>query len=601
MKKPVSEKALLCEFAWEVCNKIGGIYTVVRSKVPRMSERWGTRYCLLGPYKPSNADVEFDPQPIESRFEDAAQAMREQGLLVHTGRWLVSGHPQTILLDIESARNKCNDVKHRIWKELGIDMRDGDPLVDEVILFGYLANAFLQAMTKTNTATPVIAHFHEWMAATAISFVRNEQLPVRTVFTTHATQLGRFLAMDDPHYLENLPQCDWQSAAQRYNMEIKARLERAAAKDCDVLTTVSEITAHECTHLFNRTPDVITPNGLNISRFTATHEFQNLHRNYKEKIHNFVRGHFFPSYNFNLSQTVYLVTSGRYEYTNKGFDLTLEAAAQLNRTMRREKMPQRVVLFLITQAAYRSMSAGVLHRRGIMEEIRKTCESIRDQVGDKLFDTVAGGQTPDLNKLVDEYWWLRLRRGIHAWQSSHNPPVVTHDLSFPDHDAVLNKIKALELNNCAEDPVKIVYHPDFVTSTSPLIGMDYEQFVRGCHLGVFPCMYEPWGYAPMECVALGIPAVTSDMAGFGTYVQHHIPEHEANGIHVLPRRRVSHEQAAAQLTKKMLEFVQLDSRKRIALRNRVENLSDHFAWKTLINYYMSAYEKALTTTTATGR
>ena len=581
--------ALLCEFAWEVCNKIGGIYTVVRSKVPRMVEHWGNRYCLLGPYKPETADVEFDPQPIDGPFGEAARALQEDGIRVYTGRWLVSGHPQVILLDIESVRAKCDEIKHHTWRQQGIDMRGDDPLVDEVILFGYMAASLLRTLAAVKNAGPLIAHFHEWMAATAISSLRHAKTPVKTVFTTHATQTGRFLAMDDPHYLDNLPQCDWQTAAARYNMNVKARLERAAANECDVLTTVSEITAAECTHLFGRTPDVITPNGLNISRFTVLHEFQNLHRNYKENIHTFVRGHFFPSYSFDLNQTIYLVTSGRYEYTNKGFDLTIEAAARLNRMMQQAGIPQRVVLFVITQAACKSMNAGVLHRRGIMEEIRKTCESIRDQVGNRLFDTVAGGNTPDLNKLVDEYWWLRLRRGLHAWHTKKNPPVVTHDLAFPDDDAILNKIRSLGMDNSAGDPVKIIYHPDFVTSTSPLLGMDYEQFVRGCHLGVFPCLYEPWGYAPMECVALGIPAITSDMAGFGTYVQHNITEHEANGIHVLPRRRVSYDDAAEQLARKLFDFVSLGSRERIALRNRVENLSDHFAWKTLLKHYMAAY------------
>jgi glycogen(starch) synthase len=141
--------------------------------------------------------------------------------------------------------------------------------------------------------------------------------------------------------------------------------------------------------------------------------------------------------------------------------------------------------------------------------------------------------------------------------------------------------------------VKVVFHPEFVTATSPLISLDYEQFVRGCHMGIFPSYYEPWGYTPMESIALGVPAVTTDLSGFGAYVRRYVPEDQSTGVHVITRRNGNFDQATEDLVNYMFDFVKLNRRQRIELRNKVERTSELFDWSHLVRHYDEAHELAL--------
>ena len=229
----------------------------------------------------------------------------------------------------------------------------------------------------------------------------------------------------------------------------------------------------------------------------------------------------------------------------------------------------------------------------MLNEFRMASDAIKDQIGDRLFHAAAAGQVPDLNALVDDYWRLRLRRSIHAWKRQSLPGVVTHDLNDDANDSVLNQLRACQLFNHHHDPVKFVYHPDFIAATNPLFGMEYDQFVRGCHLGVFPSYYEPWGYTPLESIALGVPAITSDLSGFGSYLLQLMPEHEEQGIGVLHRRHEDFDRAANELADRMFRFCQLSRRERIALRNRVESFSEHFDWHNLGRRYHEAHQLAL--------
>jgi glycogen(starch) synthase len=195
--------------------------------------------------------------------------------------------------------------------------------------------------------------------------------------------------------------------------------------------------------------------------------------------------------------------------------------------------------------------------------------------------------------LLDEDDRVRLKQTIHAWRTGRQPPIVTHDLVDDANDAILQHLRHRGLFNAPDDAVKVVFHPQFVTATGPLISLDYDQFVRGCHLGVFPSYYEPWGYTPMECAALGLPAVTTDLSGFGAYVQHHIPEERDKGIYVLNRRTQGFDQSVSELVEKLLAFVQMSQRQRIEMRNHVERLSEMFDWSVLIGYYNQAHDLAL--------
>ena len=583
-------KSLLCEVAWEVCQQVGGIYTVIRSKVPSIRKLWGDNYLLLGPYDPSSSPAEFEEHEPEGYLAEVVKTLRDQGFGVHFGKWLVHGQPDVILLDPRSMWPRMGHIKFLIWEHHGIALPSNDPLVDSVVAFGYMVEHFFHTLLANKSRTlPVVGHFHEWMGASCIPELRRSQAPMSIVFTTHATLLGRYLAMNDPWFYDHVPFVNWQADAQRFNIEAQVKLERAAAHGSHVFTTLSDITAFECEHLIGRKPDLLVPNGLNIERFVAMHEFQNLHREYKERIKEFVTGHFFPSYPFDLDNTLFFFTSGRYEYSNKGYDLTIEALARLNARMRRANLPQTVVFFLVTKKPFRSINPEALQCRAQMEEIRKTCNTIKDKVGERLFMKVAMGQMPKLDDLIEDHWRLRLRQMRRSWRISRLPTIVTHDLLDDATDEVINQLRSCNLVNHPDDRVKVVYHPDFVTSSSPLFALDYDQFVRGCHLGIFPSYYEPWGYTPEECMARGIPAVTSDLSGFGTYLLKNMPDYESKGLFVVHRRLNSFHVAAEQLAEYLFDFVRLDRRGRIGLRNVVESASDDFDWHNLIRNYCEAY------------
>ena len=252
-----------------------------------------------------------------------------------------------------------------------------------------------------------------------------------------------------------------------------------------------------------------------------------------------------------------------------------------------------IIFFIVTQRPFRSISAEVLRSRAVMEEMRRACDAIKDQVGEQLFLASARSEAPALDSLMDDTLRLQLRRMRLAWKSPRLPAVLTHDLLDEGRDEVLGQIRCCNLWNTADNRVKVIYHPDFITATNPLFGMDYSQFIRGCHLGIFPSHYEPWGYAPLECAACGVPAATSDLAGFGTYLDRNMPDHTANGLFVLHRRHTSFDASANELVTWMMEFARQERRDRIAQRNRVEARGEQFDWSNFGRYYAEAHNMAM--------
>ena len=596
VKKQAPEKnELLVEVAWEVCNQVGGIYTVIRSKAPAMMANRSGRFCMIGPFL--NKSILAELEPIDDSadiFGLAAANLSKKGYDVTYAEWLITGKPRVLLLNPNVIEDKVmNVIKYLLWKNHHIAIPAGNALVDQVIAFAYLTKLFFDELVKlVGEDQKLIGHFHEWMAGLPILDMKRERMRVKTVFTTHATQLGRHLAINSPLFYAHLPFFRWEDEAKKFGVATEAAIEYGCAQSCDVMTTVSDVTARECKHILRRQPEVILPNGLNIERFEALHEFQNLHANYKEQIHQFVMGHFFSSYSFDLDKTMYFFTSGRYEYKNKGFDLTLEALVHLNNQLRQEKSDITVVMFFVTKREFYSIKPEVLQSRAVMEEMRQTCEAIQRQVGKRLFfeSTIRKDhRLPQLNDFVDEYWKLRYRRTIQSWKSNKMPLPVTHKLVNEDSDDILQFLVRRNMLNREEDKVKIVYHPDFINSTNPLFGMDYSQFVRGCHLGIFPSYYEPWGYTPLECMASGVPAVTSDLSGFGDYLLQNMPDHEKGGMFVVERGKRTFDWSAKQLATFLYKFLIQDRRSRIMQRNNVENYSSAFDWKNLITHYEEAY------------
>ena len=590
---------MLLEISTEVCNQVGGIYQVIRSKAPLMVQRWGERYCLVGPWDPSKAQVEFEESRPAGWIARALAALKERGLIVHYGRWLVPGRPRVMLLEWGLSGERLAAVKYELWAHHEIESPGGDGLIDFVVSFSEAVRRLVEALCEFKPAAqnkgepPIVAHFHEWLAGPAIPMIRRQNLPVASVFTTHATVLGRCIAGNREAFYDQLPWLDHMEEARRYNCVAQHTIERAAAHGCHVFTTVSSITGEECASLLGRPIDLVVPNGLTIGLYNAGHEQQRLHGEYKETIHRFTMGHFFPSYGMDLDRTLYFFTSGRFEPKNKGFDLCLEAMARLNADLKAANLGKNVVFFIVTKRPTHSINPLAMEKRGVLNELNEVCQKIVAGVGPRLFTRSAMGGKLHLDDLVDEYWMLRYRRARQALRHQGLPMVVTHLLEDDRNDPVLNQIRMLGLLNREEDPVKVVYHPDFINPHNRLWGIEYDQFVRGCHLGIFPSVYEPWGYTPLECAAMGVPAVTSDLAGFGKFVQENYEEPEKFGMLVLKRRGRGYHDVAAELSRYLLEFCRLERRDRIALRNEVDRKSWDFDWARLGRAYHTAHDLAL--------
>jgi glycogen(starch) synthase len=555
---------------------------------------------LLGPLVDENIAAEFEHSTnLTDPIGKAVDKMRNMGYEVWYGTWLVTGRPKVVLLNPDNVFNRLETLHKHLKADYDITTNNEDDLLERMVLWADLNRTFFTILSKEvlNGKRELVAHFHEWMASIPILDIKKQNLPISTVFTTHATMLGRYLAGNDPDFYKNLSRYNWEVESKRYGIHPQVQIERLSAHAADCFTTVSEVTGMECLHLLGKKPDVITPNGLNINKYVAYHEVHNRHEKYKEKIHEFIIGHFFSCYDFDLDDTIYFFTSGRYEYRNKGFDITMKALQLLNAMMKKEGVNKTVVMFFITKKPTWSINPEVLESRGVMQEIKRNCESIEKQLGERLFHAAASSKNehrlPDLNELIDDYWKLRYRRTIQTWKTKQWPIIVTHNLVDDIDDEILNFLRNEQMINSPLDRVKMVYHPDFIDSTNPLFSLDYGQFVRGCHLGIFPSYYEPWGYTPLECVARGVPTVTSDLSGFGRYVEDMEAEHEDKGVYVLQRSKESESKSIENLAKFLLHFVKSNRRYRMLQRNKLEDFSEDFDWKVLMGAYDEAYQAAL--------
>jgi len=590
---PPANDDTLFEVSWEVCHQVGGIYQVLRSKAHAMGARWKERYFLVGPMIPGISELEIEAEPMTGWIADVVEELSERGSPPMTGRWLVAGRPRVILLDPSLPDERLEMLRHRLHRDHGIVPARGNPLVDSVIGFGDAVYTLLETAAAHAEAGQMIAQFHEWLGSLALPLLAASQLPFAKVFTTHATSVGRYVASSGEDLYERLPSLDGDKEAERFGIESQHAIERNCAQQADVFTTVSPITAEECARILGRNPDFVTPNGLDMARFDLGHDFQTHHAQFKEQIHRFVMGHFFPSYSFDLDRTLYFFNAGRFEPRNKGFDLCLEAMARLNAELRTGGSDLTVVFFIVTAREARSLEPRALNARALLDDLEEVAQQIGRQVAEELFRTSAAGIPMGLEDMVDEYWRLRHRRIQHAFKSDEMPMLCTHVLDDRDTDPILSHLRHLGLTNSAADRVKVVYHPDFISPTNPLWGMDYEQFVRGCHLGLFPSCYEPWGYTPLECLAMGVPAITSDLSGFGGYVQESFGDHDDWGLQILGRRARRYHDVAADLTERVLSFCRLDRQGRIALRNEAVMHANAFDWSSLAVKYHKAHDRSL--------
>lgn len=443
----------------------------------------------------------------------------------------------------------------------------------------------------------IIAHFHEWLAGVALPLTKKRRIDVTTIFTTHATLLGRYLCAGSVDFYNNLQYFDVDAEAGKRGIYHRYCIERAAAHAADVFTTVSHITAYESEHLLKRKPDGVLPNGLNVKKFSAMHEFQNLHQQSKEKIHDFVRGHFYGHNDFEPDNTLYFFTAGRYEYRNKGVDMFIESLARLNHRLKVSGSKMTVVAFIIMPAQTQSLTVEALKGQAVIKSLRDTVSVIEQEVGKRLFQRSLqwheGDEAPEAKDLLSSQDRIMLRRRLFAMKRNTLPPVVTHNMTNDSDDPILNQIRRVQLFNHPTDRVKVIFHPEFLSSANPVMPLDYDDFVRGTHMGVFPSYYEPWGYTPAECTVMGVPSITTNLSGFGCYMEELIENATDYGIYIVDRRTKGVDDSVNQLTNYMFDFASKSKRQRINQRNRTERLSDLLDWKRMGMEYVKARQLAL--------
>jgi glycogen(starch) synthase len=544
------------------------------------------------------AQVEVEPiEPKDPALLATIKSMDERGIKTLYGRWLIDGAPRVLLFDTGTGYRWLDEWKGDLWSSAGIPSPPGDSETNEAIVFGYLIAWFLGEYTMHEKKRAIIVQFHEWLAGVAVPLCKKRRIDVTTIFTTHATLLGRYLCAGSVDFYNNLQYFDVDAEAGKRGIYHRYCIERAATHSADVFTTVSHITAYESEHLLKRKPDGVLPNGLNVKKFSATHEFQNLHQQSKVKINDFIRGHFYGHNDFDPEKTLYFFTAGRYEYRNKGVDMFIESLARLNHKMKNENSDMTVVAFIILPAQTTSLSVDSLKGQAVIKSLHDTVDNIAGNVAKKLFERsltwTEGQELPEDKDLLSPQDKILLRRRLYAMKRHNLPPIVTHNMANDSEDPVLNQLRRCQLFNHPSDRVKVVFHPEFLNSANPVLPLDYDDFVRGTHLGVFSSYYEPWGYTPAECTVMGVPSITTNLSGFGCYMEELIENAQDYGIYIVDRRMKGVDDSVNQLVDYMFDFTRKSKRQRINQRNRTERLSDLLDWKRMGLEYVKARQLAL--------
>lgn len=581
---------LYFEVSWEVANKVGGIYTVLRSKSSLTVAQYGGRYVLVGVYD-RNADYSFELDECvleNASVQQAVDTLRREGIAVHSGRWLVPGSPQIILFDLAAWMPKCSEFQASLWNHNCISTPPHDHEFNSCIVFGFLVEHFFQVLADSKLF--IVAQFHEWLSGVGAIAVRNSQLAIATIFTTHATILGRHLCAGDEDFYNKIKCVNVDEEAGKRGIYHRYCVERAAAHSCHVFTCVSHITAYESEWLLGRKPDGVLPNGLAVN---PSGSIERLHQCCKEKLNQFVRYHFYGRLNFSLENVLYFFIAGRYEYRNKGFDLFIEALASLNAKLKHFNSNTTVVAFIVTPGRCSGYGVETLKGQALVQQLRNTVNTIQAKIGHRLFDAAILGTVPKATEILRESEMTLLRRGISAIKRHLPPSVTTHVLQDDANDPVLIGLRSCNLCNWDSDHVKVIYHPEFINATSPILPLEYEEFVRGCHLGVFPSYYEPWGYTPAECVGLGVASITTNLSGFGSFVKDTVPECHQQGVFVLNRNGQSVEATISELTECMFRYCQKSKKQRKQLRKQTALLSTTLDWQKLGTEYEKARRLAL--------
>jgi glycogen(starch) synthase len=579
------------ELSWEVCNKVGGIYTVLMSKAVRMMENYSD-YTLIGPFFPGKKMPDFVEEEAYDELKPVFKAMQAKGLIGHFGKWLIKGRPRVVLIDFGNLRYKKDDVLSGLWNDFKIDSYGTDDEYSNPVLWSTAVGMFLEEYAREFQHKKIVAHCHEWLAGGALLYLKQNRSKVATVFTTHATMLGRSIAGGGQDLYSMLGHFDPETEARNKGVISKFTMERASARNADCFTTVSEITGIESEHILGRKPDVLLPNGLDMQNFPSYEEIAVLHREYRSKIKEMVSYYFLPYESFDIENTFIYYIFGRYEYKNKGIDVFTKSLGILNRKLKEEKSKNTIIAYYWIPAWTKGIKKELLESRAYFAEIQDAVLNQMDSMHQKLTAGVISGTDVSKIPIFTDEFIVQTRRLSSNFKRSGHAPFVTHYLDSEDNDEIIRGFKEAGLNNNPDDRVKVVFHPAYLTGTDGLLDLEYYEAMAGGHLGIFPSYYEPWGYTPLETAAWGVPAITTDFAGFGMWIKNQ-KQAKDKGIIVLDGFGKSYDQVVNDLAKEMYEYNKLDRKGRVERKINAKELSKLADWGELITQYVKAHSFAL--------
>ncbi|MBN1503215.1 glycogen/starch synthase [Candidatus Woesearchaeota archaeon] len=584
------------EVSWEVCNKVGGIYTVVKSKVIPMLRHYKDTYFVIGPYfNPNVTKGEFKEKTPTTFWKEICESMAQKGILCHFGTWLVEGEPNCILIDYRNFAQRTNDIKKELWEKFGIDsLNTSYHDFDEPIVWSTAVGFMLDDITRKMDSSRLVVHCHEWLSGGALLYLKSMNSKIGTVFTTHATVLGRTLAGNNVDLYGVLDKINPDEKAYQFNIQAKHLMEKACAKNADVFTTVSEITGIEAKYFLGKAPDILLPNGLDIETYPTFDDASVKHKLHKTKMKEFVLYYFFPYYAFDLDNTLFFFISGRYEYRDKGLDVFTKALARLNKMLVDKMSDKTIVAFYWVVGQGKNIKLSILQDKSYFHDIKDGLEDSKKEIIDRIIYLLLAEETLSNETLLGQSLYQETIRRSMRLKKEGLPPVSTHDLFNEEKDLIINGLAQNKLNNKEEDKVKVVYYPMYLTGADQLLDLTYDEAVMATHLGVFPSYYEPWGYTPLETGAFGIASVTTDLAGFGQYINKEKKDKDgAEGIYVIKRLNKNDEEVVEELSGIMYKFTQLSKQERIENKLKAKRLASTADWKILVENYIMAHSMAI--------
>ena len=551
------------ESSWEVCNKVGGIYTVLSTRAKTLQDEMKDRVIFIGPDFWNVEEGKADTEPVKecpyfkedkALFASWQWEAKEQGLKVRVGRWTVPGEPIAILVDFKPFFEKKDEIYTWLWENYGVDSLHAYGDYDEASMFSYAAAKVTESFYKFGVEgrtfdhrSKVIYHANEWMCGLGALYI-NKMLPqIGTVFTTHATSIGRSIAGNQKPLYDYLFAYNGDQMAGELNMQSKHSIEKQTAFNVDCFTTVSDITAKECVELLDKPVDVVLPNGFDNSFVPKGATFTKKRKAARRRLLDVANALLGEQLD---DDTLIISTSGRYEFRNKGIDVFVEA---MNRLLRDRDLKKKVLAFIEVP--------------GWVGEPRKD-----------LQERLAKGQQPKANS-----------------QEPLEVPMLTHWLHNMSHDNVLGMMKYYDMHNRKDENVKVIFLPCYLDGQDGIVNMTYYDVVLGNDLCVYPSYYEPWGYTPLEAVAFKVPCITTDLAGFGLWangVFGHYGELE-DGVKVIHRTDYNYSEVADAIKDAVAKFSAMTPKEVEACRKKAEGLSKKALWSEFIKYYDEAYDIAL--------